>query len=639
MQNLYTELKQLLQHDERFLTPNGKLLKNNIVEKALQLDAPLIKLLLTHSALKAHFFETVDNELLVFDKIKFQRFVMNKQFLPDSYTQYKNKIGLVTAQDNDYLTESKEVVLAWPYKDCILEGGQTKDDDRRNETFWNETLAPDQIDRLLTPKVLTNFKQYTPQGEQQTPTQIDTANNNLLIKGNNLLVLHSLLPAYQGKVKLIYIDPPYNTGSEIDSFAYNNSFKHSTWLTFIKNRLQVAKKFLTEDGFIVVAIDHVELFYLGALINEIFGRENQIGLVTVLHNPKGRNLSKFFSANSEFMLVYAKNIELAEFNQVALSEEIKELFNQTDEEGSFRYEAFMRARTVWSRENKPNNWYPIYVSQDLTEITAEKKEDYHELYPITNNGKEMAWKNIRSSFIELNKDGYFIARLEDGKVRIYHKLREQQVYKNVWTDKKYQSEFHGTNLLKKLLGDNKFSYPKSVYLVIDVLKIMTNQNDIVLDFFAGSGTTAQAVLDLNKEDGGDRKFIVCEQMDYIETVTKARICKVMENNQAGNFIYCELLQHNQHYIDQIMAAQSTEQLATIWAAMQERAFLSYRINAKSVHLTDAEFTSLSFVDQQKVLLSLLDKNMLYVPYSEIDDLDWNIAEADKALNKQFYGQQ
>jgi adenine-specific DNA-methyltransferase len=162
MQNLLDELKDTLSADER-LVVDGQLVKNKIVELGLKLDAHLLELLLSNERLKDHFFRQV-NDTYVFDKQEFQRFVSNKQFLPDSYTAFKNKIGL-TAGDN-YIANAKEVVLSWPYKDCVLEGGQTKEDTKRNEIFWNETLAPDQIDRLLDPKALTNAKRIDKDGEK-----------------------------------------------------------------------------------------------------------------------------------------------------------------------------------------------------------------------------------------------------------------------------------------------------------------------------------------------------------------------------------------------------------------------------------------------------------------------------------------
>ena len=212
MQNLSEDLRKLLSHDQRFVM-NDNLLKNKVVECALKLDEDLIALLLTGDTIKSHFFTKV-GEVLVFDKIKFQKFVSNKQFLPDSYTTFKNKIGL-TVEDN-YLAENKAVSLSWAYKDCVLEGGQSKEEQKNNEIFWNEILAPDEIDKLFAPKVFTGFKRYTVEGEEEVNDI--TANDNLIIKGNNLIALHSLakIKSISGNVKLIYIDPPYNTGN--DSF-------------------------------------------------------------------------------------------------------------------------------------------------------------------------------------------------------------------------------------------------------------------------------------------------------------------------------------------------------------------------------------------------------------------------------------
>ena len=308
--NLFTHIKELLSKNEKFCKDN-ELFKNNVVEAALKLDAELIKLLLTDNKAKETFFSDIEG-VMVFDKVKFQKFVSNKQFLPDSYTAFKNKIGLTA--NGEFLTDAKEVVLDFPYKDCVLEGGQTKEDQKRKEIFWNETLAPDDIDRLFEPKAFTNWKKYDKDGEHEvTDISLD---DNLIVKGNNLIALHSLKEVYRGKIKLIYIDPPYNTDTNANTFTYNNSFNHSSWLTFMKNRLEVAKELLTNDGFFVVAIDHYELFYLGVLCDEIFGVENRVGVLSVVHNPGGRQDDKFFPTSHENMLVYSKNKEIADFIQI-----------------------------------------------------------------------------------------------------------------------------------------------------------------------------------------------------------------------------------------------------------------------------------------------------------------------------------
>lgn len=636
MQNLLDGLKKLLATDER-LVSEKELLKNKIVELAVKLDPELIKLLLSDQLIKSNFFAEVAGAL-IFDKDKFIKFISSKNFLPDSYTAFKNNIGLT--ENNEYISEKKEVVLSWPYKDCVLEGGQTKEDAKRDEVFWNQTLAPDEISRLLDPKVFTNAKRIDKIGEHKLDGfKIDANGNikdNLIIKGNNLLALHSLKSRFAGKVKLIYIDPPYNTGGDANIFSYNNNFNHSSWLTFMKNRLDVAKDLIRKDGFIAIAIDHVEFFYLGSLADEIFGRENRIGIVTVVHNPKGRNQSKFFSANSEFMLVYAKDINYATFNKVAISEEVEKTFDKNDNFGKFRFVPFMRARTVWSRKNRPKNWYPIYVSKNLKNITSKKVSGYYEVFPITNNGKEMAWKNVKETFDELNFDGYFIAQQEGDKIRIYHKLREQQVLKNVWTDKKYQSEFHGTNLLKKLIGENGFSYPKSLYLVTDVIKIMTSDNDIILDFFAGSGTTAHATFEVN-QNKEKRQFILIEQLDEHIEICKKRLNEVMKAKKSGDFVYLELAKWNENFSEKIKKAKSVKELAKIWQEMKQKAFLSYQVNPKTIDSKAKNFNQLVLTDQKRFLLECLDKNQMYINYSEIDDEDYKVSKDDKKINKEFYG--
>jgi len=309
--HLYHVLENVLRMEERFCTADGQLIKNSIVEAALSLQPNLIKLLLDKDELSTNFFSDVDG-IKVFDKVKFQRFVMNKSFLADSYTTYKNKIGL-TDEDGRFLSESREVVLSWPYKDCVLEGGQTKEDAKRDEIFWSETLAPDEINRLTEPKVLTGFKRYDKEGEHMVEHIEDS--DNLVIRGNNFLVLHSCLKRFEGRVKTIYIDPPYNTGD--DEFGYNDSFNHSTWLTFMKNRLEVAKSLLSTDGCIFVHIDHHELYYVGALLDSIFGFENKVQVISV----KTATPAGFKTVNpgpidvTEYILFYTKQKSAFKFKK------------------------------------------------------------------------------------------------------------------------------------------------------------------------------------------------------------------------------------------------------------------------------------------------------------------------------------
>lgn len=276
MANFFDTVIGVLKQDERFFSAEGELLRNAVYEAAMKMDSALLKLLYNNEVTRERFFTDVEG-ISVFDKVGFGWVINNRQFLPDSYTRYKNKIGLVNG-NGDYISTSNDVELVFPYKDCVLEGGQTKEDQKCSEIFYNETLAPDEVDRLLYPKVLTKAKRYTADGVQENITHFES-NDNLIIKGNNLLSLSCLLSKYEGKIKCVYIDPPYNTGD--DDFNYNDNFNHSSWLTFMRNRLSLAKRLLREDGAIFVQVDHHELGYLNILMDEIFDVDNKVQVISV----------------------------------------------------------------------------------------------------------------------------------------------------------------------------------------------------------------------------------------------------------------------------------------------------------------------------------------------------------------------
>ena len=208
MTKFYETVIDVLKQDNRFFTEDGVLLRNAVYEAAMQMDESLISILLGNETTKEQFFKEVAG-VFVFDKISFGWVVNNREFLPDSYTRFKNKIGLAD-ENGDMFANTGHVELVFPYKDCVLEGGQTKEDQKRKEVFYNSALAPDEVDRLLYPKVLLNAEKYTSAGVEKVMS-IDEK-DNLFIRGNNLLALSSLLKKYEGKIKCIYIDPPYNVG-------------------------------------------------------------------------------------------------------------------------------------------------------------------------------------------------------------------------------------------------------------------------------------------------------------------------------------------------------------------------------------------------------------------------------------------
>ena len=215
--NIFDVTGDLLKTNDKYVAEDGKLLKAVVYSDVMNMDSSLLEMLLSDETIKGTFFTEVSGTL-VFDKQKFAWFMDSKEFLPDSYTRFTNKIGITT--NGDFISKNNDVVLDFPYKDCVLEGGQDKEDQKRNEIFYNETIANDEIRRMFAPKVLSNAKRYTVDGVDENIDFFD--NDNLIIKGNNLIALSSLLKRYEGQVKCIYIDPPYNTGS--DGFGYNDNF-------------------------------------------------------------------------------------------------------------------------------------------------------------------------------------------------------------------------------------------------------------------------------------------------------------------------------------------------------------------------------------------------------------------------------
>jgi len=640
-----TKLINLLKTDPRFVDDEGELVLAAVQDRAWKIDHGLVKLLLSDKEIKAKFFDEIEGHW-IFNINTFIDYISQKNFLDNSYTRFRNRIGLTIG--GKYLRERGEVALVWPYKDCVLEGGQTKEEEKRKEIFFNEVLAQDEINRLLDPKVLTNFTRYTANGKEKVTDfkrdENGVIRENLIIKGNNLLALHTLKMQFRSKVKLIYIDPPFNPASAANTFLYNNSFNHSTWLTFMKNRLEIAKELLSENGILVVAIDHYELFYLGVICDEVFGRENRMGVIAVVHNPGGRQDDIFFPTAHENMLFYAKNIQYASIGTLGMDDRKLAQYQNIDAYGKYKLRAFRRSGNNSRREQRPALFYPIYYNPNTNELRLEPAPNFLKILPIDEKGIERCWRWGHETFEQRIEKYIEVKRTKRG-FDIFVKEREcdygGEKPKTVWNKPKYTGQT-ATSELKKILGEGTFSYPKSPFLIMDVVKITTGKDDIILDFFGGSGTTAHAVVELNK-DGGNRKFILCEQMDYVETVTRERVRKVIEQKGGGDFVYCELMKYNEAFMERIQAAKSSEELVQIWREMAEDSFLNWYVNPAMPEEAVRDFEAIgreeNGLEKQKHLLAeLLDKNQLYVNLSEIDDAQFKVSAEDKALNKAFYGE-
>ena len=408
----------------------------------------------------------------------------------------------------------------------------------------------------------------------------------------------------------------------------------------MKNRLEVAKELLTDDGFIAIAIDHCELFYLGILADEIFGRENRVGLVSILINPMGRQHANFFSATNDYMLVYAKNQNEALFNNIVIDEEKKDKFNLKDNIGKYKLNPFLHDHKKGSMESKENNFYPIFVNPNTLDLSINEKEGFIKLLPITKNGIKRSWQNIKKTTIQKIKKGEVLAKKQNNGIELFYKFREQQRYFTTWNSKKYNANHHGVRLLEKITGKKSVSFPKSLYTVLDTLKITTGKDDIILDFHAGSGTTGHAVLALNKEDGGNRKFILVEQLDKHIEVCKERIQKVLQQeNINDNFIYCELAKWNEKAKEHILARENLEQLKLFFNEMIENYFLNYNLKIKEFQeqvINEEAFKNLSLEKQKQMFCTMLDNNQMYVCRSEMDDAKFGISEEDREMTRAFY---
>ncbi len=395
--------------------------------------------------------------------------------------------------------------------------------------------------------------------------------DNILIKGENLhalTALNTINPA-EGMIDVIYIDPPYNTGAK--DWLYNNdyvdsedSFRHTKWLNMMEKRLLLAKELLKDSGTIIVAIDHYELFQLGMLMNQIFGEENKYGVITVVHKPEGRQFTKGLNPSNEFYLIYGKNRSVGSLFNVPLSKKKAAEFNLSDSKGNYRLEPYMRIKDgdLNNRENKPNNWYPIYVDVENNIISLIQTAKSTEVYPIY-KGVEKSWSTRKELFQENLNNGDVEYKIENGEIVIYKKYREQESIKTHWIKKEYNATVFGTKVLKDILVNTEFNFPKSIYAVIDALKITAPKDAVVMDFFAGSGTTGQAVMELNKEDGGNRKFILVtnNENNIMDDVCHPRLKTVITGMRRNNTKYSDGIKTNLRFfeVDYIESLLSKDQ--------------------------------------------------------------------------------
>ncbi len=583
--------------------------KERLVTLILQHDEKLLTFMLEHenaNDYKNAFFKTIANTLVFNEKALLECLEIKE--LEKSFTRFKNKIGLYS--QGRPIKSSELVVLNFPFKDNVLLGNAKDNNTKSNELFYHEILHKKEIDTLLRKKALCHFEMH---GEGDLESALKDKNTNYLIKGNNLIALHSLKKKFAKQVKCIYIDPPYNTGN--DSFNYNDNFNHSSWLVFMKNRLEVAREFLSDDGVIFVQCDDNEQAYLKVLMDEIFLRENFVASISWKQFHSVKNDAANFSKNIEYILCYCKN-----FSKNLISNEPFDKSNSyklKDENG------FYKLDPVWAKSG--NNFSPYTFLNGKTwsppsgtfwRYSIGTLKDMEQNNRIVFNGKNPMAKRYLSEVAEGRKSSTF------------------------WDGSEVGYNLNGDAEIKQLFSGNKvFNNPKPEALISRILEISTNENDLVCDFFAGSGTTCAVAHKMK------RRYIGIEQMDYIETITKERLKKVIEGEQGGiskkcgfkgggSFVYAELKEVNLEIKKQILNANSKSECLKIFNDLNER-FLK-RTDNKMDEIHSEEFHNLDLNEQKRKCCDLLDSNEDYLNLGDIDEDAWGIDKITKKYNEIFY---
>lgn len=654
---LKSVVEKLLSKIPGFADENGSLKVNVIKDCAERGDTTLLEPLLKNPRTKKAFFTPVLDSF-VFAATQFKEFLEYSSAC-NSYSKYLGKrIGLYMG--DSALLDRGEVVLNFPFKDCVLEGGQRKEDGldayfeyddqkgdyaekqgKRREIFYNEVLARDEIDSLFSPKAFCAARQYEMGKSSECKTIArdaalnrkrglaeDTITDNLIIKGNNLLALHSLKKEFAGKVKLIYIDPPYNTGN--DSFAYNDSFNHSSWLVFMKNRLEIARELLREDGAIFIQIDNSpsdlknspEHGYLLVLMDMVFGRKNYI--TSVLWKKKGNasNTQDGIGTITESILFYAKNIDVIDVNLL----EYKRSYSHEDEHGAFNLES--PVKTNAGEYERKTMQFQIKTPEGIF---------------LPPEGKR--WTLGEESINEIVKNKKYMVVNGEFKIKKYaedYRKGENKLFNNLLIEhgslKSAKSELEGLGFSREV-----FSSPKPEKLIKQILDFASKPNDIILDYHLGSGTTAAVAHKMN------RQYIGVEQMDYIESVTIERLKKVIEGEQGGisksvgwqgggSFVYLELAKRNETALEQIASCKSHEALVALFDRLCEKYFLHYNVRTKEfrAEIESERFKALPLERQKEMFSRMLDLNQLYVNTCDRHDKDANLSQNDIAITEDFY---
>ncbi|MFQ7365677.1 MAG: DNA methyltransferase [Streptococcus thermophilus] len=690
---IFDELKTaLVSFGDKYFV-GEELNRSKLTDDLRNYDEALLSKLFEVDFIMQHFIKKVAGQKL-FQIEQLEEAVLYNDYWDTSYTKYENRVGL--ASKGKFLQDSQDVVLDFPFKDCVLTASMTKENNEEgyDDAFLNEVIEKDEIDRLFDKKVFVNVKRFGDNQGAQNNTAVDNGivsfdkeKDNLIIKGNNLLALHTLREKYTGQIKLIYIDPPYNTGS--DSFLYNDRFNHSAWLTFMKNRLEIARELLTDDGYIFIQTDDSEQAYLKVLMDSIFGRNQYVNTISVLFKniagASGGGQDKRLKKNIEYVTIYSKNRELSRpFNSVYEFKKISNLVQEMREEGvSWKYTSILvdsgTEKYVGSTIDGAGNEIKLYKQENpvIKSISSlMKEESLTEEQAYDKYGKfafqtAMPQSSIRPRVMEkwqelgLGENDLmsirYVPRTGKNKGVEYQQFYKGNTFRLFAWLKDVSEEIDGTLYKRDALGtfwnfvgetknvnkEGQVEFPngkKPERLLGKIIEMATEPNDLVLDFFGGSGSTAAATLKLG------RNFISIEQMESQVSLEIERLKNVIDGSDqnglssdvnwqgGGSFVYAELFPKNMGYLQDVIHAKNLDELKSVYERMlsgtdtDEPADISFRADLSKIDWMEG------FDENKRLLVKLLDKNGLYYNYSEIDDKNVRdlISDEDYTFNKNFY---
>jgi len=663
-----------LKSDPRLTDPDGELMINKVHDLVDGLDEGLLELLLSEVQLRDKFFKKV-KDALVFKNNDF-KFYLDEHKLDNSYTEYENRIGLTVARR--FLKDSNDVVVDFPFKDCILEGGQSTEDgidtsfefeesdghyiekhSKRKEIFFNQILAKDEIDRLLENKALTNVHRFDTSGKKQINTfsrnERNIVNDNLIIKGNNLLVLHSLKSTFTNKIKVIYIDPPYNTGS--DSFKYNDNFSQSTWLTFMRNRLMVAKELLTDDGVIMVQCSFHQFAYLKVLMKDksLFKKHLCDFNIQVRHPDRALTGDKEFNDIIEYVLIFSNNIE-QKMPFIEVTKKPSEyIYSIKIKEGSVprivqcgkkTVEVFTPAMyDVLKQEGGNSDYKKISIRGSIREKNSsgrffvkylEQLPGYEPetLFRVPDMGDDQESFRYFYSAPAGNKNGGYYQGMPTSSTVT------KKAYANFYN---FEKEY---NTVSNQGGVEFRNGKKPEELIKFLINIFSNEGDVVLDYHLGSGTTGAVAMKMN------RKFIGIEQIDTQIDLSLERLQTVINGDETGisldedvmwqgggSFVYMELAKNNANAIEIIKGLPTYESLVDFFEEMCEKYFLNYHVKVnefKEVIVKEDHFKKISLEKQKEIFIKMLDLNQLYVNVADMKDSRYKLTKDDIQATNDFY---